>query len=325
MERCILGFSQDDAKDWVALLDCGHRRHVRNRPLSRTAPGSRPATAGPRASAPCSSAGSATRRSRPEASLPAWRIWSVRSAEQSSTVAPTALGAVRRRSRARGSCGLRARLDSAIGPRPCRPVRNIVIRCHRTTIGEDRSANGNQVRCTRNSGARAIADSPIRRTARPASPTDRSIRSYDPTALQRTWAAAVHEMPATPRHDVRRRRDHRLLGPPGPVPPFRQRLLGPLLFCLPRMFRPRCTGCPRRRRRRTGRPRPSRPLPAPFGGSTTSRPTPRRWCPRAISPHRPPCRSSATGTTPRPIPGHPRKGWECSSGTTTSRPNPRPR
>ncbi len=32
MERRILGFSQDDAKDWVALLDCGHRRHVRNRP-----------------------------------------------------------------------------------------------------------------------------------------------------------------------------------------------------------------------------------------------------------------------------------------------------
>jgi hypothetical protein len=32
MERCILGFSLDDEGDWVALLDCGHRRHVRHRP-----------------------------------------------------------------------------------------------------------------------------------------------------------------------------------------------------------------------------------------------------------------------------------------------------
>lgn len=32
MEQCILDFMQDDAGDWVALLDCGHRRHVRHRP-----------------------------------------------------------------------------------------------------------------------------------------------------------------------------------------------------------------------------------------------------------------------------------------------------
>jgi hypothetical protein len=32
MERRIFGFVQDDAGDWVALLDCGHRRHVRHRP-----------------------------------------------------------------------------------------------------------------------------------------------------------------------------------------------------------------------------------------------------------------------------------------------------
>jgi hypothetical protein len=32
MERRILGFVQDDGGDWVAQLDCGHRRHVRHRP-----------------------------------------------------------------------------------------------------------------------------------------------------------------------------------------------------------------------------------------------------------------------------------------------------
>ena len=30
--RAILGFVADEDGDWVALLDCGHRRHVRHRP-----------------------------------------------------------------------------------------------------------------------------------------------------------------------------------------------------------------------------------------------------------------------------------------------------
>jgi len=30
--RRILSFAQDQHGDWVALLDCGHRRHVRHRP-----------------------------------------------------------------------------------------------------------------------------------------------------------------------------------------------------------------------------------------------------------------------------------------------------
>ncbi|MCB1185380.1 DUF3565 domain-containing protein, partial [bacterium] len=28
----ITGFIQDEAGDWIALLACGHRRHVRHRP-----------------------------------------------------------------------------------------------------------------------------------------------------------------------------------------------------------------------------------------------------------------------------------------------------
>ena len=32
MRRAIVGFHQDDASDWVAELDCGHRRHVRHAP-----------------------------------------------------------------------------------------------------------------------------------------------------------------------------------------------------------------------------------------------------------------------------------------------------
>ena len=32
MQRRIFGFSLDDAGEWVALLDCGHRRHLRHRP-----------------------------------------------------------------------------------------------------------------------------------------------------------------------------------------------------------------------------------------------------------------------------------------------------
>ena len=32
MRRRIDGWQQDEAADWVALLDCGHRRHVRHRP-----------------------------------------------------------------------------------------------------------------------------------------------------------------------------------------------------------------------------------------------------------------------------------------------------
>ena len=32
MQRAIVGFHLDDDGDWVAELDCGHRRHVRHRP-----------------------------------------------------------------------------------------------------------------------------------------------------------------------------------------------------------------------------------------------------------------------------------------------------
>ncbi len=32
MERAIVGFEVDDVGDWVALLECGHRQHVRHRP-----------------------------------------------------------------------------------------------------------------------------------------------------------------------------------------------------------------------------------------------------------------------------------------------------
>ena len=32
MQRAIESFRQDEAGDWIAELDCGHRRHVRHRP-----------------------------------------------------------------------------------------------------------------------------------------------------------------------------------------------------------------------------------------------------------------------------------------------------
>jgi hypothetical protein len=32
MLRAIVGFHQDDQKDWVAELACGHNQHVRHRP-----------------------------------------------------------------------------------------------------------------------------------------------------------------------------------------------------------------------------------------------------------------------------------------------------
>lgn len=32
MRRAIVGFETDEAGDWVALLECGHRQHVRHRP-----------------------------------------------------------------------------------------------------------------------------------------------------------------------------------------------------------------------------------------------------------------------------------------------------
>ncbi|HEX6394673.1 MAG TPA: DUF3565 domain-containing protein [Acidimicrobiales bacterium] len=32
MERAITGFHQDDARDWVAELSCGHNQHVRHKP-----------------------------------------------------------------------------------------------------------------------------------------------------------------------------------------------------------------------------------------------------------------------------------------------------
>ncbi|MDH3704087.1 MAG: DUF3565 domain-containing protein [Alphaproteobacteria bacterium] len=30
--RRIIGFARDEEGDWIALLDCGHRQHVRHRP-----------------------------------------------------------------------------------------------------------------------------------------------------------------------------------------------------------------------------------------------------------------------------------------------------
>src|SRR5437899_11685896 len=32
MQRSIVDFAQDEVSDWVALLDCGHRQHVRHNP-----------------------------------------------------------------------------------------------------------------------------------------------------------------------------------------------------------------------------------------------------------------------------------------------------
>jgi hypothetical protein len=32
MQRRITGFTTDDEGHWVALLDCGHRQHMRHRP-----------------------------------------------------------------------------------------------------------------------------------------------------------------------------------------------------------------------------------------------------------------------------------------------------
>lgn len=32
MQRAMVGFETDDVGDWVALLECGHRQHVRHRP-----------------------------------------------------------------------------------------------------------------------------------------------------------------------------------------------------------------------------------------------------------------------------------------------------
>jgi hypothetical protein len=38
MERAMVGFTQDDVGDWVALLECGHRQHVRHQPPFRERP-----------------------------------------------------------------------------------------------------------------------------------------------------------------------------------------------------------------------------------------------------------------------------------------------
>jgi Protein of unknown function (DUF3565) len=32
VRRAIVGFETDEVGDWVALLECGHRQHVRHRP-----------------------------------------------------------------------------------------------------------------------------------------------------------------------------------------------------------------------------------------------------------------------------------------------------
>jgi Protein of unknown function (DUF3565) len=38
LERAIVGFDQDEVGDWVALLECGHRQHVRHQPPFRERP-----------------------------------------------------------------------------------------------------------------------------------------------------------------------------------------------------------------------------------------------------------------------------------------------
>ena len=38
VERALVGFDQDEAGEWVALLACGHRQHVRHRPPWRERP-----------------------------------------------------------------------------------------------------------------------------------------------------------------------------------------------------------------------------------------------------------------------------------------------
>ena len=59
MERAVTGFEQDEAGDWVALLECGHRQHVRHRPPWRerawvlTAEGRRERIGSPLECRPC--------------------------------------------------------------------------------------------------------------------------------------------------------------------------------------------------------------------------------------------------------------------------------
>jgi Protein of unknown function (DUF3565) len=38
VQRAIVGFDRDEAGDWVALLACGHRQHVRHQPPWRERP-----------------------------------------------------------------------------------------------------------------------------------------------------------------------------------------------------------------------------------------------------------------------------------------------
>jgi uncharacterized protein DUF3565 len=38
VERAIVGFETDEVGDWVALLECGHRQHVRHQPPWRERP-----------------------------------------------------------------------------------------------------------------------------------------------------------------------------------------------------------------------------------------------------------------------------------------------
>ena len=42
MERAIVGFETDEDGDWVALLRCGHRQHVRHKPPFRVVLGRSP-------------------------------------------------------------------------------------------------------------------------------------------------------------------------------------------------------------------------------------------------------------------------------------------
>ncbi len=38
MDRAIVGFQTDDAGEWVALLECRHRQHVRHQPPFQNRP-----------------------------------------------------------------------------------------------------------------------------------------------------------------------------------------------------------------------------------------------------------------------------------------------
>ena len=75
----------------------------------------------------------------------------------------------------------------------------------------------------------------------------------------------------------------RLLGPPCAVPSFRQRLIGRYFSASPVFSDRGALGVRDAGHIGQAALTPSRPLRAPFGGSTTPRPTPRRWSPKGDS------------------------------------------